>query len=68
MTGMSVHCIGTRTIWRLMRKAMRGALFENWAITELLKQRFNRALVSNLYFWRDNSGNEIDVLEVMACQ
>jgi len=40
----------------------RGALFENLVIAELLKQRFNRGLASNLYFWRDNLGDEIDVL------
>ena len=41
---------------------MRRALFEGWVIQELLKARFNLALVSNLYFWRDNTGNEIDIL------
>jgi len=40
----------------------RGALFENLIVTELLKQRFNRGTVSNLYFWRDNAGDEIDLL------
>ena len=44
----------------------RGALFETWVIGELLKSRFNRGLVSNLYFWRDNTGNEIDVLAESA--
>ena len=42
--------------------AQRGALFETWIIAELLKGRFNRGLPSNLYFWRDSAGNEIDVL------
>lgn len=31
-------------------------------ISELLKERFNKGLASNLYFWRDNTGNEIDVV------
>ena len=42
--------------------AGRVALFETWAIGELLKARYNRGLESNLYFWRDRSGNEVDVL------
>jgi len=40
----------------------RGGLFECLIISELLKERFNRALTSNLYFWRNNLGDEIDVL------
>jgi len=37
-------------------------LFETWVISELIKARFNRGLPSNLYFWRDSAGNEIDIL------
>lgn len=40
----------------------RGALFETWVVSELIKYRFNDALASNLYFWRDSTGNEVDVL------
>ena len=31
-------------------------------VGELLKARYNRGLESNLYFWRDRSGNEVDVV------
>ena len=31
-------------------------------ISELLKGRLNRGLRDNLYFWRDNSGHEIDCI------
>ena len=41
---------------------LRGALFETWVMGELLKGRYNKGLSSNLFFWRDNTGNEIDVL------
>jgi predicted AAA+ superfamily ATPase len=41
---------------------LRGALFENLMVLELLKQRLNNGLRSNLYFWRDRTGNEIDIL------
>ncbi len=40
----------------------RGQLFETWVVSELLKHRFNHALASNLYFWRDSAGHEVDVL------
>ncbi len=31
-------------------------------MSEWLKHRFNRALSANAFFWRDNVGNEIDLL------
>jgi predicted AAA+ superfamily ATPase len=40
----------------------RGGIFECLIVGELLKDRFNRGLASNLYFWRNNFGDEIDVL------
>lgn len=39
---------------------LRGALFETWVFTELLKGRTNRGLSPNLYFWRDRHGLELD--------
>ena len=45
-----------------MTHSMRGALFETWCISEFLKGRFHRALSSNLYFWKDRSGREVDVI------
>ena len=40
----------------------RPALFETFVVGEFLKHRFNLGLRSNLYFWRDNVGTEVDVL------
>ena len=31
-------------------------------VAEYLRERWNRGDVSNLYFWRDSSGNEVDLL------
>ncbi len=39
-----------------------GAIFENFIISELIKDRFHRGLRSNLYFWRDHKGVEIDCI------
>jgi len=48
---------------RLMNlSTMRGALFENLIVTEMLKSRFNRGRRSNLHFWRDRSGHEVDLV------
>ncbi len=47
---------------------LRGALFENLIILELLKSRFNNGQRSNLFYWRDRTGNEIDVLMDQSSQ
>lgn len=40
----------------------KGALFENFIINELLKNRLNKGLRNNLYYFRDSNGNEVDVI------
>jgi len=44
-------------------RADRGALFENYAIVEIIKQNKNRLYKSNFYFWRTYSQKEIDLIE-----
>ena len=45
-----------------MRDPLHENLFENMVIVEALKYRYNASKEPNLYFWRDNYGNEIDLL------
>lgn len=40
-----------------------GALFENYFISEMMKQNINRLHKSNLYFWRTYDKKEIDLIE-----
>lgn len=40
-----------------------GNLFENFIIIERLKKIKYKKILSNLYFWRTYSGNEIDLIE-----
>ncbi len=47
---------------QLRSHPLRGPLFETWVVSELLKGRMNRGLASNLYFWRDRRGLEVDVV------
>ncbi len=61
-TGLAAFLLGIRDPEHLSIHASRGALFENFVISELLKQRFNAGLSANLYFWRNNTGDEIDVI------
>lgn len=61
-TGLACFLLGIRQVSDLTYHAYRGALFENLVINELLKNRFNRSQLSNLYYFRDSTGNEVDVI------
>lgn len=39
-----------------------GGLFENLIIIDIVKRKLNRHIFSNLYFYRDSSGNEVDLI------
>lgn len=61
-TGIACLLAGIQEAKQIQIHSMRGALFETWVISELIKNRFNTGLLSNLYFWRDSQGHEVDVL------
>ena len=61
-TGLAAYLLDIRDPRQLEAHPSRGALFESLLVSEWLKHRFNRALQSNAFFWRDNVGNEIDLL------
>lgn len=60
--GLMAWLLGIRDANTLDTHASRGALFETFVVSELVKQRFNQGQASDLYFWRDNTGHEVDVL------
>ncbi len=64
--GLAAWLLNIQTDEQLATHSARGQIFETWVISELLKYRFNNALSSNLYFWRDNKGHEIDILSEQA--
>lgn len=39
-----------------------GAVFENFVLTELLKEKFNYGYSCEIYFYRDSNRNEIDIV------
>ncbi len=60
--GLASWLLGIQRVEVLATHPARGALFETWVVGELLKARFNGGKPSNLYFWRDRSGHEVDLL------
>jgi uncharacterized protein len=61
-TGLASRLLGLENQEQLFSFNMRGALFENWVISELIKFRYNECKDRNLYFWRNNTGDEIDII------
>jgi len=45
-----------------MSHPLRGELFENWAIMELVKAQCNRGLKPSVHFLRDKQGHELDAV------
>lgn len=60
--GLMGWLLGIRDPASLETHASRGALFETWVVSELVKQRLNAGQPADLYFWRDHVGHEVDVL------
>jgi predicted AAA+ superfamily ATPase len=60
--GLAAWLLGIQNAQALETHAARGALFETWVVSELLKQRFNAGRPSDLFFWRDHVGQEIDIV------
>ncbi len=61
-TGLAAALLGIDNTSMLEMHPFKGSLFENLVVTEFLKQRLNAGLSNNIYFWRDSTGNEIDLL------
>ncbi|MEY2791025.1 MAG: hypothetical protein RL295_1189 [Pseudomonadota bacterium] len=60
--GLMAWLLGIRDSQTLDTHAARGALFETFVVSELVKQAFNQGRPADLFFWRDSNGNEVDVL------
>ena len=60
--GLAAWFVGVRTPDHISIHPQRGALFENWIMTELLKAQTNHGLMPTLHFLRDKEGHEIDAL------
>lgn len=61
-TGLICYLLDIQSADQLRRHPARGAIFESWVVSELLKERKNRGLRANLSFFRDRAGLEVDVL------
>jgi len=61
-TGLASWLLGIRDVEQIRFHAMRGALFENYIISEAFKSQFNQGETPEIWFWRDRSGHEVDLI------
>ncbi len=61
-TGLACHLLRIEEPRQLTAHPLRGALFETLIVVELLKRRFNAGRAANLFFYRDATGKEIDLV------
>lgn len=60
--GLLTHLLGIREQAQIVRDPLFGAIFENMIVMEAFKAKLNRGLPPDLYFIRDRSGTEVDLV------
>ena len=62
-TGLACALLDIRSAAQVATHFLRGGLFENLVINEFIKRNYHRGIEPELTFWRDSSGNEVDLLQ-----
>ncbi len=61
-TGVLCYLLGITSVNALKKSPHYGAIFENWIMTEIKKNIFNNGYADNMFFYRDSSQNEVDLI------
>jgi len=61
-TGLLCYLLRISAPEQIFSHPLRGAIFENWVITERIKAFSNSGKEAPFYFWRDTKGHEVDLL------
>ncbi len=60
--GLASYLLGLENISHVETHPLRGNLFENLVVVEILKYRYNQGKRNNLNFYRDSRGHEVDII------
>ncbi len=60
--GLACYLLDIESPKQLSRDKIRGCIFENFIVLEILKHRFNQGLENGVFFYRDSNQNEVDIL------
>ncbi|MCU0402084.1 MAG: ATP-binding protein [Algoriphagus sp.] len=61
-TGLLAHLLKIQHPEQLTTDPLKGAMFENMVISDYIKQMQHKSDLSDIWFWRDSSGNEVDLI------
>lgn len=61
-TGILCRLLGIRNEEHLETHPLRGAIFENLAVAEMIKEKYNHGNMFDMYFYRENKGREVDII------
>ena len=61
-TGLACSLLDIKSPEQLNTHYSRGSLFENMVINQFIKKAWNEGENTDLRFWRDSQGNEVDLL------
>lgn len=61
-TGLACSLLEISSSSQIASHYLRGELFENMVVNELIKKEYNRGENPDFTFWRDSNGNEVDLL------
>lgn len=60
--GLAAYLLDIHNKKYILTHPLVGSLFENFVVAELLKARVHNGKNNNIYFFRDNIGNEVDII------
>ena len=61
-SGLLTYLLRIRSPDELRTHSARGAIFESFVVSELVKRALHLGQEPDLYFWRDSTGHEVDIL------
>lgn len=61
-TGLLCHLLKIKDASAIYTHSMKGNLFENFVITEIVKKNYHLNLMRDFWFWRDAKGHEVDLI------
>ncbi len=61
-TGLLCHLLGIRTTDQLVDHPLRGPIFETYVVSEVAKTYHHHRRSPPVFFWRDRTGHEVDLL------
>lgn len=62
-SGLVCYLLGIRTSEQLNTHPLRGEIFENMVVGDMIKNIYNKGDDNNLFFYRDKSQHEVDVVQ-----